>query len=321
MMGTFFMVVGFVLSSYSVIANDAIQTLGTFLSSNRERPWWMLWIYVSSILVFVVVYGWWAYGGDVSYGRLPTKFPVPAEFTWIHAVPPLALLILTRYGIPVSTTFLVLTVFAPSQLGSMLEKSLMGYAVAFVSAAAVYLIISNAFEKMFFKTRRSGEKPSWYWYVFQWSSTAFLWSMWLVQDLANIYVYMPTRQLDITIVLVSLLGMVLLQGVILYGRGGKIQEVVTEKSSTEDIRSATIIDLVYGIVLYYFKNINNVPMSTTWVFLGLLGGREIAMAIRLRRKYLKTAGRLVLRDIQKAGLGLLVSVLLAFGLPVLHGWF
>ena len=34
------MVVGFVLASYSIVGNDAIQTLGTLLSSNAHRPWW-----------------------------------------------------------------------------------------------------------------------------------------------------------------------------------------------------------------------------------------------------------------------------------------
>ncbi len=37
-----YMIVGFVLAGYSVVANDAIQTLGTFLSSNAHRPWWLL---------------------------------------------------------------------------------------------------------------------------------------------------------------------------------------------------------------------------------------------------------------------------------------
>jgi hypothetical protein len=35
-------IVGFLFAAYSIVANDAIQTLGTFLSSNAKRPWWML---------------------------------------------------------------------------------------------------------------------------------------------------------------------------------------------------------------------------------------------------------------------------------------
>ena len=46
-----FSIVGFLIASYSIVANDAIQTLGTFLSSNAKRPWWLLWLYACSILV------------------------------------------------------------------------------------------------------------------------------------------------------------------------------------------------------------------------------------------------------------------------------
>ncbi|AKX57495.1 hypothetical protein [Thiopseudomonas alkaliphila] len=65
-----YMVVGFMLAAYSIIANDAIQTLGTFISSNSNRPWWILWLFASSVLVVVLLYGWYSSTtGDASYGR------------------------------------------------------------------------------------------------------------------------------------------------------------------------------------------------------------------------------------------------------------
>jgi hypothetical protein len=59
-------------------------------------------------------------------------------------------------------------------------------------------------------------------------------------------------------------------------------------------------------------------MSTTWVFLGLLAGRELAMTLSLRHRETADAGRIVLRDAAKAFAGLAVSVVLAFGLPLAH---
>ena len=56
----------------------------------------------------------------------------------------------------------------------------------------------------------------------------------------------------------------------------KIQEVVDEKADVVDVRMATIIDLLYAVILYVFKVVSQVPMSTTWVFVGLLAGRELA---------------------------------------------
>ena len=34
---------GFAMAGYSAIANDSIQTLGTFLATNKKQPWWVLW--------------------------------------------------------------------------------------------------------------------------------------------------------------------------------------------------------------------------------------------------------------------------------------
>ena len=65
-----FMLIGFTLSAYAIVANDAIQTLGTFIAANQERPWQALWGFASGILTIVLLYGWWANGGDPAYDRL-----------------------------------------------------------------------------------------------------------------------------------------------------------------------------------------------------------------------------------------------------------
>ena len=44
------LIVGFCLSAYSVIANDAIQTLGTFIASNTKRSWFVLWLFAGGLL-------------------------------------------------------------------------------------------------------------------------------------------------------------------------------------------------------------------------------------------------------------------------------
>ena len=62
---TVVMYVGFLLAAYSVVGNDVIQTLGTFLSSNEKRPWYVLWAYAATILLIVVGWGWYAYDGRV----------------------------------------------------------------------------------------------------------------------------------------------------------------------------------------------------------------------------------------------------------------
>ena len=125
--------VGFMLAAYSVVGNDSIQTLGTFLSSNEERPWYILWIFAGSILTATLVWGWYTYSGDVSYGRLE-KYAFIENMPWPYLLPPLILMLLTRTGIPVSTSFLILTFFEPKNLWSMTTKSILGYVLACAAA-------------------------------------------------------------------------------------------------------------------------------------------------------------------------------------------
>ena len=61
-------------------------------------------------MILAITWGWYSNAGDISYGRL-TRIPFQ-EIQWYHAVAPGILLVLTRVGIPVSTTFLVLSAFA-----------------------------------------------------------------------------------------------------------------------------------------------------------------------------------------------------------------
>jgi hypothetical protein len=81
--------VGFLLAAYSVVANDSVQTLGTFLASNSRHRWYVLWLGASVVLVATLVAGWMLNGGDISYGRLDS-IPLPDAFGWPHAAAPLA---------------------------------------------------------------------------------------------------------------------------------------------------------------------------------------------------------------------------------------
>lgn len=299
---------GFGLAAYSVVGNDVIQTLGTFLNSNSSRPWWVLWIYAGSILTIVLVYGWYVNGGDISYGRLEL-IPQPQGMGWIYVLPPLTLLILTRIGIPVSTTFLILSFFSTGTvIWKMVFKSVIGYAVAFATAIIIYNFVINKIEKKFFQ---SPDQSHINWVVAQWFSTGFLWSQWLIQDLANIYVYLP-RALSLQTLVITLVVILGLLCYIFYISGGAIQNIVRSKTNTADIRSATIIDFLFGIILLIFKEWNNLPMSTTWVFIGLLAGREYAMNYQFHKKIGKATNRIVITDFLKVAAGLVVSVLLVF---------
>jgi phosphate/sulfate permease len=112
--------------------------------------------------------------------------------------------------------------------------------------------------------------------------------------------------------------MIALHGIIFYTSGGEIQKIVTSKTNTQEIRSATIIDFIYGFILVFFIRLSTIPMSTTWVFIGLLAGRELAMTWNFEIRPLKETGKIILGDSLKALIGLAVSVILAFGLPLIE---
>ncbi len=296
--------VGFCLAGYSVIANDSVQTLGTWIASNREKfKWYTMWAAASVVMIGTMVYGWYAYDGDISYGRL-TKIPFQ-EVQWYHALAPLALVALTKKGIPVSTSFLVLSAFASTfVLEKMLLKSVVGYGLAAIVAYTLWFIISNFFNE----SRDIKEENKKYWRIGQWLTTGFLWFTWLSHDVANIAVFLP-RQLSVTELVGVITFFTVGLGWIFYQQGGKIQQIVLDKQNTKYVRSATLIDLVYAFLLLYFKQINNIPMSTTWVFVGLLCGRELALNTYLTKKgNLKQVFPIVAKDFLKLLVGLIVSV-------------
>ena len=298
-------IVGFGLAGWSVIANDSIQTLGTFIASKSKWfKWYTLAGSASLAMIVTLIYGWWVYDGDISFGRL-TRIPYQ-EIQWYHAVAPGILLLLTRIGIPVSTTFLVLSAFASTVvLEKMLLKSVVGYGLAAVAAYICWIAISKFINEKFDEITTQWKIS--FWRNAVWVSSAYLWAAWLAHDVANIAVYLP-RQLDISLLIIVLVYFSILLFYIFYIQGGAIQKVVLDKTGTRYARSATIINTIYAVVLYYFKELNDLPMSTTWVFVGLLCGRELAISTMNKEYKFKYVFPLIGKDFIKMVFGLSISV-------------
>ncbi len=425
--------VGFLFAAYAAIANDSIQTIGTFIASNQDKKWWILWIFIAGIFCITMTYSWlkvdetgvtvisktsiikdinidrdshsitWKsnggentftsnfstnyfnkdYGtcffvddmgqmcevinmktaeethpsvkntfnkyveieyivlasgeeniylinsesesddlifdlypdglpdGDVSHARLSAKGfeKAPKHFHFLQVSAAIFLLILTRLRMPVSTTFILLTSFAASTsaVGKVLAKSMSGYIMAFVFGLVFFMLVAK-FSKKYFVGK---VKPVWV--IAQWMTSGLLWATWLTQDAANIAVYLP-RTLSV-LELITFIGIVTVGlGVLLYYKGGRIQKIVTEKSVVTDVRFATLIDLIYCVILFYFKIHSKVPMSTTWVFIGLLAGRELGMSIMKTGNNTILGGlRLAFKDVSFAFIGLFVSIVIAVG--------
>lgn len=313
---------GFFFAAYAVVGNDALQTLGTFINSNQKLPWWATFLFAGTILIVTFAFGYVVFDGDPSWGRLADtkKYPI-FEVEWYHVIPAIALLVITALGIPVSTTFMILTIFASiAGLQGMLVKSLQAYAFAFALGLVLYAALAPTVERHFLKSPERAQKPVWI--LLQWCSTGYLWTVWLIQDFANIYIYLP-RDLTPFQATASILVVLALLLVTFIAKGGPVQKILRSKTSVTDIRSATIIDFSYASVLAIFALVNNTPMSTTWAFLGLIAGREIAIATIDKVRPFPSTLKIVGLDAGKALFGLVVSVVMAVGLPrlaeAMHG--
>lgn len=299
---------GFAFAGYSAIANDSIQTIGTFIASNAKKPWWLLWLYIGSIFVITITISFYLYNGDVSFQRLTSKGfdKAPESYHFLQIAAPIILLIITRLRMPVSTTFLLLSTFSSSLSGilSVTYKSLAGYGIAFITSLITWSLFKNYFEHL------ASKADSKKWTVAQWVISGALWASWIMQDAANIAIFLP-RSLSLEQFLYFVGYIFIGLGILFYLKGDRIQTIITEKTTVDDVRNATIIDLVYTFILLVFQFASKIPMSTTWVFLGLLGGREIAIALRAYKGSERSLGgalKLIGKDLGYATFGLTVSM-------------
>ena len=306
------MAFGFVLSSYGVIANDSIQTLGLFITANiHKRSALIMWGFISLVFAATMLWSWFCYDGDISYGRLAVRGlgEAPENISFLQLAGPILLPLLTRFRIPVSTTFFLLNSFthAPEMMEQMVYKSVLGYTVGF---GLTFLV--SAPLVLWGHTYGKG-KPHRLWVPLQWISTGLLWAAWLMQDAGNLGVFLP-RKLDILLLLGFIGFICFLLGILFYTRGGDMQVIVTEKTGVTDIRAATMITFFYMAILFGFTWMSRIPMSTTFVFIGVLGGRELARGLghsNWRRSFNKSYF-LIQRDLKYSCIGLVMAIGLAY---------
>ena len=183
-------------------------------------------------------------------------------------------------------------------------RKVVGYGLAAVVAYIAWIVISKLINE---KLDEVDEKWIGFWRNSVWVTSGWLWWVWLSHDVANIAVYLP-RQLSPILLITVMTYFTILLFYIFYIHGGPIQKVVLDKTGTRYARSATIINVIYAVVLFYFKELNDLPMSTTWVFVGLLCGRELAISTMNKDYKFKYVFPLIGKDFIKMIFGLSVSV-------------
>ena len=75
-----------------------------------------------------------------------------------------------------------------------------------------------------------------------------------------------------------------------------------------------MIDLVFASCLLIRTCLSSFPISTTWIFLGLLAGREVVLQLDDLNRRLTSIGR----DLTRALVGVIVSIGVVVGLEPLQ---
>jgi len=116
---------------------------------NSDIPWKYLYGWVAAVLLWVIWYGFATNGGDITYGRLDAKWYADVQVDWYIVIFPLILVFLTRFrGIPVSTSLLILSIFASELLfQKIVMKSALWYLVAFIASFFMWTIVEVTLKK------------------------------------------------------------------------------------------------------------------------------------------------------------------------------
>lgn len=180
----------------------------------------------------------------------------------------------------------------------------------------LYSVVAFLFVLGIFYEREADDsvsRNSMFWRWAQTFTTALLFSTWLMHDMVNIAVFLPSNfglEIMLLISVLFILGL----AYTFHINGWPVGNIVTKKTTTNEIIAATMIDLVYFVILLIFKEWSNIPMSTTWVFVWLLAGRQFAIRAINRVDVVEGSGRMNLafkeswKDFSKIMVGLWISV-------------
>lgn len=304
-----------ILALFTSIANNSFQIFGTFFLINKKTPKWKMFLFIFGVFAVIILASWFLFNKELHFGKL-NSIPYNNNLNIFHFLSPFVLIYLTHKKIPVSSTFLFTTLFSSGAVvHTILTKTIHIYILSFVFGFVLWKYIYPFFATKIQKYMKSellemnNEK---FWFTMQYISTALLWFSWLFSNMSSALVFIP-RQFDIK----SLGILLLFSGIIIYylidNMGGNMQQLIKNKKNTDDIKSATMINIVYGCLIYIFQFSVNIPISTTWVFIGLIAGREIAITssqniLIVSEIIHKNSVKRVIFDLLHAVLGVIISL-------------
>ncbi len=308
-LGIFFNWFMIAVSSYTVIGNNYIQTIGSFIVNNKQKSI-NIWIFLSISFIATTLISWFIYEGGVDY-LLLKNIEYQKDLDIIIVLIPLLLNIFTKYGIPVSATFLIIPLFGTSNtIHIMITKTITSYFLAFMVS---FFIWSFIYKNLTNIIKNTNEEVNKFWNIIEYITTGLVWIAWNILSIC-VFVVFVDRQFNIYELVIFNLIVIFILYLLINNSGGKIEKIIKEKRGSNNKKTTAIFNLLFAIILLYLQFFSNVPLTTTWVFLGLLAGKELAMTyvesnLFVSGRNMKASLAKIIVDLNKAVIGIVFSLI------------
>ena len=308
-----------IFTTYTIMANNCAQTIGMFIASNKGKSKYRIIYFLSGIFIITLLISWLFFNKQLDFYLL-NNIPY-SNLNPLLIFLPIVLFFLTKYKIPVSATFLIIPIFAnKNTIHSMITKTSVSYFISFLISLIMWRFIYTKY-KHYIEVKKE-KNISKTWFVLEFLSTGIVWSVWIILSACNFVVFLP-RVFELKeLILVIFIGVVSIY-LILLDNGGKIQEIVDEKSDI-NIKSSVIFNFLFSFTMLFIQYVSKIPITSTWMFLGILAGRELAITVSktgvFGSSYYRKCFIKIWSDLKLAVFGIVVSLFFVSLVGFLERW-
>ena len=221
-----------------------------------------MFLFIFSVFVFVILLSWFFFHKELHFGKL-NSIPYDSNINIFHFMSPFLLMYLTSKKVPVSSTLLFATSFSSASiLHTILTKTIQidrfSFLIGFILWKYIYFLLIKKFEKYDWWTRFFEANNDTFWLIMQYVSTALLWLSWLFSNLSSVLIFIP-REFDVKSLIILFIFAALIIFYLIDNMGGEMQQLIKNKKNTNNVKSATMINIVYGVLIYIFQlNFRNI---------------------------------------------------------------
>lgn len=272
--GDYFAWILTILTTYHIMANNAVQIIGMFVASNDKKDKLKIWLLLSVIFVLTVLISWLFFDKQLHFSLL-NSIQYNENLSILLIFLPIILYFFTKKNIPISATFLIIPIFSNNNtLQSMVVKTLISYFLSFTISFIFWYFLYIKY-KNFIDIEKNNNKNRWI--IIEYLSTAMLLGIWLVTSTCTFTIFLPrvfTIKYLILFIIVGIFSIL----VILYNDNTTIKKIIGNKSDI-NYKSGAIFNILFAMIMLSVQYISKIPITSTWVFLGVLAGRELAIAV------------------------------------------